>query len=133
VAAGGKARHSFIAINDVAEYLVRAINAPFAANRTLEVGGPEPLSLLDVIKIFEKLSSKPIRVSSTPAFVLRTIRAAIAPVSPAAANIMALNYYAAMQDGIVPQAPETAAVFGFRLTTATEFLEQKMSYQDVLS
>src|SRR5262249_6717581 len=126
LAAGGKTRHSFIAINDVAEYLVRAIDMPFARNRTFDVGGPEPLSSVDVIKIFEELSGKSIRVSSTPPFVFRMIGTAIAPISPAAANIMALNYYAATKDGIVPRAVETAAQFGFRLTTAAEFLQQKM-------
>src|SRR5262249_42347916 len=42
IAGSGNTRHSFIAIDDVAEYLVRSLDAPFARNQVVEVGGPEP-------------------------------------------------------------------------------------------
>jgi uncharacterized protein YbjT (DUF2867 family) len=126
VIGGGKTRHSFIAINDVAEYLVRSVDFPPARNRIVDAGGPEPLTQLDIVGIYEKLLGKKIKVSNTPAVVFRIAGALLAPLSPAARNIMAINYLAATENGIVPDAGMPAAEFGFQLTTAEEFLSRKL-------
>ena len=121
----GSTRHSFIAIGDVAEYLVRAVGAPLARNRILEVGGPEALSSLQVVKIYEDLLARPVRPVHTPALVFGALRRALALVSPAASNLMGINYLSATEDGVVPAACETAAQFGIDLTTAEQFLRSK--------
>ena len=126
VGGNGRVQHSFIAINDVAEYLVRSIGSPLARNRVLEAGGPESLSQLDVVKVYERLLGRAVKVSKTPAFVFRLVAAGLAPFSPAASNIMALNHLSATESGIVPDAGKTASELGIRLTTAEEFLRQKL-------
>jgi uncharacterized protein YbjT (DUF2867 family) len=122
----GITRHSFIAVNDVAEFLVRFAGSPVARNKIFEVGGPEPLSPRDVVSIYEQVLGKKVKVSTTPALIFRTAAALLRPLSPAAANIMALNYLTATEDGIVPGAAETAAQFGVQLTTAERFLRMKL-------
>jgi uncharacterized protein YbjT (DUF2867 family) len=122
----GITRHSFIAVNDVAEFLVRFVGSPIARNKIFEVGGPEPLSSREVVSIFEQVLGKKVKVSTTPALLFRTAAALLRTLSPAAANIMALNYVMATEDGIVPGASETAARFGIRLTTAERFLRRKL-------
>jgi uncharacterized protein YbjT (DUF2867 family) len=129
VAGDGRVRHSFISIDDVSEYLVRSVNAPVARNKTFDVGGPEALSILDVVGIYERILGKKLRVSATPAFTFRLLRALLAPFSPAAANIMAINHLAATESGLVPDAAETAARFGMSLTTAEQFLRNKLRLQ----
>ncbi|HET6208556.1 MAG TPA: SDR family oxidoreductase [Terracidiphilus sp.] len=52
----GQAPISWISYRDVAEYAVRSHLTPNARNRTLEVGGPQNLSPLDVVQIFERVS-----------------------------------------------------------------------------
>jgi uncharacterized protein YbjT (DUF2867 family) len=130
VAGTGKTRHSYIAIDDVAEYMVRSLDSPGARNRILQVGGPEPLSLLDVAGILERLLGKKMRISATPSAIFAIMGALLRPVSPAAANIMTLNYWSATQDGVVPNACETAAEFGIPLTTAEQFLRQRLQFQE---
>jgi len=49
----GKNRLSWIAIKDVASFAVAALDNLAAQNRTIELGGPETLSPLDVVNIFE--------------------------------------------------------------------------------
>jgi len=53
----GQAPISWISYRDVAEYAVRSHLTPNARNRTLEVGGPQNLSPLDVVQIFERVSA----------------------------------------------------------------------------
>jgi uncharacterized protein YbjT (DUF2867 family) len=129
VAGSGTTRHSFIAINDVAEYLVRVLGSPVARNRTFEAGGPEPLSSRDIVKLYEDLLHKKLRISATPAPVFRLAGAILRPLSPAASNIMALNYLMATENGIVSSASETAAELGIQLTTAEQFLRRKFQQQ----
>jgi uncharacterized protein YbjT (DUF2867 family) len=44
---------SWVSFHDVAEFAVSAANAKTAHNRVLEIGGPDDLSPLEVINIFE--------------------------------------------------------------------------------
>ena len=50
----GKNRISFIAIRDVAAFAVASIDNSEASNTTIELGGPQALSPLEVVKIFEE-------------------------------------------------------------------------------
>ena len=52
----GQAPISWISYRDVAEYAVRCHLTPSARNRTLDVGGPQNLSPLEVVQIFERIS-----------------------------------------------------------------------------
>ena len=52
----GQARISWVSFRDVAEFAVRAHLTPRARNQILQVGGPQDLSPLEVVEIFEKVS-----------------------------------------------------------------------------
>src|SRR5688572_23319547 len=47
---GGKRRHSFIAVQDVAAFAVAAAGNPAAMNRRLVLGGPEALSWTQIVE-----------------------------------------------------------------------------------
>lgn len=49
----GDRRISWISLKDVARFAVLAADHPAARNTTLELGGPEPLTPLEVVSIFE--------------------------------------------------------------------------------
>jgi uncharacterized protein YbjT (DUF2867 family) len=46
---GGKKRHSFIAVQDVAAFAVACVDNPAAINQRLMLGGPEALSFSDLV------------------------------------------------------------------------------------
>jgi len=50
----GKNKISFIAIRDVAAFAAASLNNPVASNATIELGGPQAVSPLEVVKIFEQ-------------------------------------------------------------------------------
>ena len=52
----GQARIGWVSFRDVAEFAVRARLTPGARNQILQVGGPQDLSPLEVVGIFEKVS-----------------------------------------------------------------------------
>ena len=49
---------SWIAMRDVAEFAVQSLTAPTARNATIELGGPEALTPLQVVKVFEAMQGR---------------------------------------------------------------------------
>jgi uncharacterized protein YbjT (DUF2867 family) len=116
-------RHAFIAIDDVAQFLVCAIDDAQARNAVFEVGGPQLLSWRQVAEIFAQVLSRPVRTLSTPAFVYRAQQRLMRPFSEAAANVMGLNWIAAQET--LYDCKALAARLGIQLTTAEDFLRAK--------
>ena len=62
----GTALISWVSLHDVAEFAVRSHQTPGAHNQTLLVGGPEDLSPLEVVEIFEKATGAAIERQFVP-------------------------------------------------------------------
>ena len=117
----GTTRHAFICVEDVADFLVAAVfSGPSGIHL---VGGPEALTFLDVVHLYEQILGITLRVRRAPAPILRAASRLLRPFSPAGANLMALNYIAATEDSPVDLA--AAAAFHVRLTSAEAFLRSK--------
>ena len=67
----GTAPVSYIARADVAEFAVQSALDPAARNRVLELGGPEPISQLGAVAIFERVSGRTFDVINVPVDALR--------------------------------------------------------------
>ncbi len=120
----GSTKHSYVCIDDLAEFHVKAVSNPDARNKTFDIGGPEALSQNEVVAIFEKVLGRSLKPKYTPAAVFKFGYGLLRFVSPAAANIMGLNYCSATRSSVVDMT-ETAKLFDVRLTSAEEFLRQK--------
>ena len=57
---------SWIAVENVAQFAVAALDHPGAKNAILELGGPEALSPLEVIKVFENAGGRPFEMQFVP-------------------------------------------------------------------
>ena len=57
---------AYISVKDVAKFAVESISNPAAKNAVLELGGPQNLSQLDAVKIFEEVLNKKIEVGQIP-------------------------------------------------------------------
>jgi uncharacterized protein YbjT (DUF2867 family) len=62
----GKNKISWIAIKDVASFAVAALDNPAAKNAVIELGGPEALSPLEVVNIFEITKEKKFELQFVP-------------------------------------------------------------------
>jgi uncharacterized protein YbjT (DUF2867 family) len=67
---------SYVALGDVAEFAVRSLTAPAAWSTTLELGGPEPATPLDAVRIFERVSGRTFQVEHVPDEALEALQAA---------------------------------------------------------
>jgi uncharacterized protein YbjT (DUF2867 family) len=63
---GGRQKISFVSFKDVARFAVDCLNNPAAQNATIELGGPEPVSPLEVVRTFERSAGRRFTVQHVP-------------------------------------------------------------------
>jgi len=68
---GGQNKISWISFQDVAQFAVSALDNPRAKNAVVELGGPEALSPLDVVRLAEQVTRKRFAVQHVPEEALR--------------------------------------------------------------
>lgn len=62
---------SFVSVEDVARFAIAAVGTDAAARQTFEVGGPEALTQLEAIGVFEELTGRTFERSFVPEEALR--------------------------------------------------------------
>lgn len=67
----GKNKISWIAIQDVAAFAVGSVDNPATKNKIFELGGPEALSPLEVVTLFEKAGGKKFELQHVPVEALQ--------------------------------------------------------------
>lgn len=121
----GDRKNAYISIDNVADFCIAAIDNPKATKRTIPIGGPEPLTPLDIKEIFEALYGKQLKVKATPPFVIKLMSKILAIFNKAAGNILTMNYSGSTNDSIPENIHKTAAEFGVNLIHPKDFLKQK--------
>src|SRR5262249_38046514 len=119
----GKNKISWIAIKDVARFAVASIDNPAAHNAVIQLGGPDDLSVLDAVGIFEQESGQTFELQNVPDEALRAQMAA-APDSLGKAFsglMIGLN-----EVGTIDM-KETLRNFPIQLTSLREYARQSLS------
>src|SRR5262249_33314060 len=119
---GGKNKISWIAIKDVASFAVAIIDNSAAQNAVIQLGGPDDLSVLDVVGIFEQESGQTFELQTIPYEALRA-QIAAAPDSPGKTFrglMIGLNTVGTID------MKETLRNFPIQLTSVREYARQMM-------
>ena len=118
----GANKLSWISLYDVAEFAVESLDNPAARNAILELGGPEALSPLEAVKIFETVTGHPFTVNFVPVETLEVQKdSATDSLSEAFAALM-LSY----ANGDVIDMRATLKEFPLALTTVKEFASKQL-------
>jgi uncharacterized protein YbjT (DUF2867 family) len=108
---------SWISFRDVAEFAARCVDNPDARGKVLELGGPEPLSPLAVVRIFEESGGRPFTVEHVPEDVLSAqLEQADNDVSKSVMGLM-LDY----ARGDTKDMTEVLGAFPIRLTAVRDY------------
>jgi uncharacterized protein YbjT (DUF2867 family) len=108
---------SFISLGDVAEFAVRVLVDPGADGRTIELGGPEPVSPHQAIGVFEEASGARFEVQHVPEDALAAQRdAATDSLERAFASLMV----ASARGDEIPM-DETRRRYPFALTSVRDY------------
>ena len=119
---GGKRRHSFIAVEDVAEFATRAVDHPAGMRQRLLLGGPA-ISWSDVVAIAGQVLERPVAVQSiAPGSPIPTLP------PPLDSTIGGLAAALELQDVII-DATDIARTFGVSLTSCETVLRGMLARQ----
>jgi uncharacterized protein YbjT (DUF2867 family) len=118
----GNQKISWISYLDVAQFAVASLDNPGARNSKLDLGGPEALSPLEVVQIYEQLSGKQFEVQFVPEAALEEQQNSAAdPMQQSFTGLM--RYYA---KGDPVNMEETLKAFPIKLTSVREFAQQAL-------
>ncbi len=113
----GHNKISWISFLDVAKFAVASLDNPAARNAVIKLGGPEALSPLQVIKIFEELGGRRFTLELVSEEALRGQKAAAS--DPLQNSFAALTLHYAKGEVIDMQA--TLEAFPVRLTSVKDY------------
>jgi uncharacterized protein YbjT (DUF2867 family) len=108
---------SWVSFRDVAEICAVALRHPAAERRTIEFGGPEALSPLEVVARFERIGGRPFRLEHVPeAALLSQFEGATDSMQKSFAGLM-LGYL----HGDAINMTSVVDTFGIKLTNVNEY------------
>ncbi len=111
IVGGGQRKHSFVSAADVAKIALASINNPKAMNQRLLIGGPQPVSFLDIVAAYERALSRKITVHHV---------APGQPVPGFSEELRALMTSFDMYDSPIDMT-EITHTYGVRLTSVEDF------------
>lgn len=120
----GEQPRNFVAADDVARVALQAVEDPATAGETLEIGGPENLTNMDVVRIYERLLGRPAKVTHVPLGVLQAISRLARPLHPGLAQVLQAGIAAETTD----QRFDARALqqrFGIALTRLENWAEER--------
>ena len=113
---------SYISLADVAAFAVTCVNDPAAGNARLELGGPEAISPLEVVRTAEVIAGRPFTVQHVPHEALEAQYAGAS--DPLQRSFAALMLAVARGDPIPMD--DTLRRFPIRLTSVREFTQRTL-------
>ena len=93
----GRRRANYVCLDDVAAMVCRVLDEP-PAGAIVEFGGPDELTPLEIVAIFERLSGRRARRQHAPAPVMRVVAGLVGPFNPVLARQLRLAVLAATRD-----------------------------------
>jgi uncharacterized protein YbjT (DUF2867 family) len=114
----GKNKLTWISVKDVAAFAVASLDNPAAENATIPLGGPEALSPLEVVALFQKQTGKPFNIQLVPVEALKAQYAS-------AGDSMSKSFAALMlayADGNEINMEQAMKEFQLSLTTVEEYV-----------
>ncbi|MEJ7827037.1 MAG: SDR family oxidoreductase [Segetibacter sp.] len=116
----GKNKISWISLADVAAFAVASLDNAEAINAVFELGGPDALSPLEVVKIFEEKSGKSFSLQFVPKEALKAQKeAATDSLSESFAGLMM-----GCAEGSEIDMNTTLKTFPFKLTSVREYAQR---------
>jgi uncharacterized protein YbjT (DUF2867 family) len=116
----GDNKVSWVSFLDVAEFCIGSLDSPAARRATIEVGGPEPLSAVDVVRIFEQESGRTFALEHVP---LEALRGQVNAAPDSLQKSMAALMLQAAQGDAMDMRP-VLAKFPFQLTSVRDYAQR---------
>jgi uncharacterized protein YbjT (DUF2867 family) len=119
----GTARTNYIAVDDVAEFVVKIVGRDEVVNEAIEIGGPSTMAMNEVVTLVEQQLGRGGRRRHIPVFALKLLPPLVRPFNDLAARLMTFGYFAT-QDHPLPGWTKAAERFGVRPRTVEAYVAE---------
>ena len=113
----GTATISYVSAVDVAAFVVAAATGSVGTREVVQIGGPEPISQLGVVALFERVLGRSFSVEHLP---MAALEAQHQSADPLQKTFSALMMACALGDAM-PEAGQTASRYGVSLTSVEDY------------
>jgi uncharacterized protein YbjT (DUF2867 family) len=117
----GTAKANYIAVDDVAEFVLKILDRGEVMNEVIEIGGPSTMSMNDVTALVEQRLGRGGRRRHIPVFAMTLLPPIVRLFDEVAARLMTLGYFATL-DRPLPGWQKAADRFGVRPRTLEEYI-----------
>lgn len=114
---------NYIAVDDVAEFVVKIAARPDVVNETVDVGGPSNVSQAHLVSLLEQRFGLSVKRRRVPTAVMRFVPPVVKPFNELAARLMTLGYYAAACAEPFERWTVAAERFGVHPRTVEEYVK----------
>jgi len=94
----GQKKANYVSVVDMARYVVWSLQDERLRNHRTIVGGPENLTQLEVVAIYEAACGIPVKRVAIPLSVLRLLRLVVGPFQPVVRRIITMGLVSATED-----------------------------------
>lgn len=122
----GETVANYIAVDDVADFVMAVLERQDIRNEVIEVGGPSDMSLNQMVSVIEKRLGITVKRRKIPIAMMRFLRPILKPFSETGARLMAIGAYAVAHPRPFPQWTAAAERFGVRPRTVETHVEQTL-------
>jgi uncharacterized protein YbjT (DUF2867 family) len=84
----GENLRNFVAVADVAQLAVMALADGKLKNQVVDIGGPENLTNMEVVRLYEQVAGRPSKVSHVPIAALNMMYRLLRPFHPGLSQVM---------------------------------------------
>jgi uncharacterized protein YbjT (DUF2867 family) len=121
----GRLPINFVAVADVAAVAAMTIDRADAMSAEVEIGGPENLTLLEVVEIVERVTGRTAKRKHLPVPLLKVLPWVIRPFNPGLARAVHAGYYTATVSQPFDPGPMLAR-FPIQLTRLEDWVRQRV-------
>lgn len=126
----GNNPRNFVAADDVARFVLIALEDPQATGQTIQVGGPKNWTAMQVVNLYENVSGRKAKVSHVPLGVLKMMSVLIRPFHLGLSQIMKTSILFDTTDQTLDMS-ETLRQYPLTLTDLEEWIQDRVSSERV--
>lgn len=129
----GRQRSNYIAVDDVAHFVVAILERAEVRDEAIEIGGPSDVDMRTLVDLLERAMGVKVKRKLVPLAVLRWVPPLLRPFHEVAARMMSLGAFAAGSDGSFPQWRVAAERFGVSPRTVEQNIAERYGSPQALA
>lgn len=122
----GEQPRNFVAADDVAQFVVLALRDASLAGETVDIGGPENLTNMEVVRLYERVSGRQAKVTHVPLGVLRAMHGPVRLLHPGLGQVLQTAIVGDSTDQQRFDARPLAARFPIELTRLEDWVSRRV-------